>query len=63
MLMFLKDFSEETLIMKQLLLTLTIIILFSSIAFSQTKNKGNYIEPKSEFFEKMKKDLDTFNKK
>ena len=48
--------------MKQYLILLVLISLVSSITFSQTENKANYEKLKSEFFKKMKKDLEGFNK-
>jgi bleomycin hydrolase len=49
--------------MKQLLISLLLIIFISTISFSQSKNKASYIETNSEFFDQLEKDLDTFNKK
>jgi len=48
--------------MKRTVILLFVFNIFSTISFSQTKNKASYIEQKSEFFEKMEKDLDSFNK-
>jgi len=48
--------------MKRTVILLFVVTFFSTISFSQTKNKASYIEQKSEFFEKMEKDLDSFNK-
>lgn len=48
--------------MKRIVTLLFVVTFFSSISFSQTKNKASYIEQKSEFFEQMEKDLDAFNK-
>jgi len=48
--------------MKKLLLIFLLIALVSSITFSQTESKAKYVESKSEFFKKMKEDLEKFNK-
>jgi len=47
--------------MKRTAILLFVVTFFSTIAFSQTKNKASYIEQKSEFFEQMEIDLDAFN--
>lgn len=47
--------------MKRTVILLFVVTFFSTISFSQTKNKASYIEQKSEFFEQMEKDLDAFN--